>query len=60
MYFVYLDIIETFDTVSHNIFIMKLRRCEIDQCTVRWNENCLTSRAQRVVISGTVSLVACN
>lgn len=29
MYLVYLDIIETFDTVSHNIFIMKLRRCEI-------------------------------
>jgi len=40
------------NAVSHNIFVMKLRKCGIDECTVRWTENWLTGRAQRAVISG--------
>jgi len=32
-----------------------LRKCGIDEWTVRWVENWLTGRAQRVVISGTES-----
>ena len=28
---IYLDIIKAFDTVSHNILIMKLRKCGIDE-----------------------------
>jgi len=49
---VYLDFSKAFDTVSHNILIGKLRRCGLDKQTVRWIENWLNGRAQRVVTSG--------
>ncbi|GAB0207907.1 mitochondrial enolase superfamily member 1 [Grus japonensis] len=52
---VYLDLSKAFDTVSHNIFIGKLRKCGLDEWTVRWVENWLNGRAQRIVISGTES-----
>ncbi|GAB0209450.1 mitochondrial enolase superfamily member 1 [Grus japonensis] len=48
-----LDFSKAFDTVSHNILIGKLRKCGLDEWTVRWVENWLNGRAQRVVISGT-------
>ena len=48
---VYFDFSRTVDTVSHNILIVKLRKCGIDEWTVRWIENWLTGRAQRVVSS---------
>ena len=46
---------KTFDTVSHNILVMKLRKCGIDEWTVRWIETCLTGRVQRAVMSHTES-----
>ncbi|GAB0209372.1 mitochondrial enolase superfamily member 1 [Grus japonensis] len=46
---------KAFDTVSHNILIGKLRKCGLDEWTVRWVENWLNGRAQRVVISGAES-----
>ena len=52
---IYLDFHKAFDTVSHNILIMKLRKFGIDEWTVRWVENWLTGQAQRVVISGAES-----
>ncbi|GAB0209185.1 mitochondrial enolase superfamily member 1 [Grus japonensis] len=52
---VYLDFSKAFDTVSHNILIGKLRKCGLDEWTVRWIENWLNGRAQRVVISGAES-----
>uniref|UniRef100_A0A8B9PDQ9 Reverse transcriptase domain-containing protein n=1 Tax=Apteryx owenii TaxID=8824 RepID=A0A8B9PDQ9_APTOW len=52
---VYLDFSKAFDTVSHSILIDKLRKCGLDEWTVRWIENWLNGRAQRVVISGTES-----
>ncbi|PKU43614.1 rna-directed dna polymerase from mobile element jockey-like [Limosa lapponica baueri] len=52
---VYLDFSEAFDTVSHSILIGKLRKCGLDEWTVRWIENWLKDRAQRVVIRGTES-----
>ena len=45
---VYLDFSKAFDTVSHNILVDKLRIYWIDECTVRWTENWLIHRAQRV------------
>ncbi|GAB0176464.1 mitochondrial enolase superfamily member 1 [Grus japonensis] len=48
---VYLDFSKAFDTVSHNILTGKLRKCGLDEWTVRWIENWLNGRAQRVVIS---------
>ena len=47
----YLYFSEAFDTVSHKILVMKLRKCGIDECTVRWIENWLTGRAHCIVIS---------
>ncbi|GAB0179879.1 mitochondrial enolase superfamily member 1 [Grus japonensis] len=52
---VYLDFSKVFDIISHNILIGKLRTCGLDEWTVRWVENWLNVRAQRVVISGTES-----
>jgi len=48
----YLDFSKAFHTVSHNILLGKLRKCELDERSVRWLENWLNGRAQRVVISG--------
>ena len=51
----YLDFSKAFDTVSHGILLAKLRKCGIEEWTVRWVENWLTGRAQRVVIGGAES-----
>ncbi|GAB0183305.1 mitochondrial enolase superfamily member 1 [Grus japonensis] len=52
---VYLDFSKVFDTVSHNILIGKLRKYGLDEWRVRWIENWLNGRAQRVVISSAES-----
>ncbi|PKU35648.1 rna-directed dna polymerase from mobile element jockey- hypothetical protein [Limosa lapponica baueri] len=52
---VYLVFSKAFDTVSHSILIAKLRKRGLDEWTVRWIENWLKDRAQRIVISGTES-----
>jgi len=40
---VYLDFSKAFDTVSHNILLGKLRKCGLDEWSVRWIENWLNS-----------------
>jgi len=35
----HLDFRKAFDTASHNILVVKLRKCGIDEWTVRWIEN---------------------
>ena len=58
---VYLDLSKAFDTASRNLLIGKLRQFGLHECTVRWIENWLNGRAQRVVISGAgSSLKACS
>jgi len=52
---VYLDFSKAFDTVSHDILLGKLRKCGLDEWSVRWIETWLNGRTQRVVISGTES-----
>jgi len=47
---VYLDFSKAFDTVFHNILLGKLRKCGLEKWTVKWIENWLNGRAQRVVI----------
>ncbi|PKU46085.1 rna-directed dna polymerase from mobile element jockey-like [Limosa lapponica baueri] len=49
---IYPDFSKAFDTVSHNILIRKLRKCGLDEGAVRWIENWLCDRTQRVVING--------
>lgn len=50
---VYLDFSIVSDTVSHNIFIDKLRKYELDEQMVTWTENWLSSQGQSVAINGT-------
>jgi len=52
---VYLDFSKAFDTVSHNILLDKLRKCGLDEWSVRWIENWLNGRTQRAVVSGAES-----
>jgi len=52
---VYLDFSKAFDTVCHNILLGKLRKCGLDEWWVRWIENWLNGRTQRVVISSAES-----
>ena len=54
----YLDLSKAFDAVSHNILMHKLRKCGLDEWTVRGTENWLNGRAQRVVINGRIQLEA--
>ena len=48
---VYLDFSKAFNTVSRNILLRYLRKCGLDEWLVRWTENWLNGRAQRIVIS---------
>ena len=41
---VYLGFSKAFDTISHSIPMMKLRKSGMNEWTVRWTENCLTGR----------------
>ena len=52
---VYLDFNKAFDRVSHNILLGKLRKCGMDEWSVRWTENWLNGRAQRIGFSSTES-----
>ena len=47
---VYVDFSTAFDAVSHDILVMKLSKCGIDEWTVRWAASWLSGRAQRVVM----------
>jgi len=52
---VYLDFSKNFDTVSNNILTGELRKCGLDEWSVRWIETWLNGRTLRVVISGAES-----
>jgi len=52
---VYLDFSKAFNTVSHNVLLGKLRKCGLDEWLVRWTENWMSGRTQRVVVSGAES-----
>ncbi|KAK4816570.1 hypothetical protein QYF61_017960 [Mycteria americana] len=52
---VYLDFSKAFDTVSHSILLEKLAAYGLDGHTLRWVENWLDGRAQRVVVNGVYS-----
>jgi len=52
---VYLDFSKAFSTVSQDILLGKLRNCGLDEWSVRWVENWLNGRTQRVVITGAES-----
>jgi len=45
---VYLEVSKAFGTVSRDILLVKLRKCGLDEWSVRWIENWLNGRAQRL------------
>ena len=48
-----LNFSKAFDIVACNILIGKLKKCRLDEWSVRWIENWLNGRTQRLVIGGT-------
>jgi len=52
---VYLGLSKAFGTVSQNILLGKLRKCGLEEWSVRWLENWLNGRAPRVGISSAES-----
>ena len=52
---VYLDFAKAFDKVDHNILLNKLKNLGFDGKTLRWIQNFLEDRIQRVVVNGKLS-----
>jgi len=50
-----LDFTKAFNTVSHYVLLGKLRKCGLEEWSVKWIENWLNGKTQRVVISGAES-----
>ena len=42
----YFDFTKAFDPISHDTLAVKLRKCGIDEWTLRWIDNWLTDIAQ--------------
>lgn len=53
---VYFDLGKAFDTVSYKILVTKLRKCGINERTVRWVENWLADGAQSCAVVQSSSL----
>lgn len=52
---IYLDFAKAFDSVDHNILLAKLRVYEVSGQLLAWFTDCLTGRAQRVVLDDAAS-----
>ena len=49
---VFLDLAKAFDKVPHNLLVHKLRGKQVSDEVVKWTENWLDKRTQRVVLNG--------
>lgn len=52
---VFLDLQKAFDTVDHNVLLMKLKRYGFDPDSTKWFSSFLTNRQQRCAANGTLS-----
>ena len=50
-----LDFSKAFDKVPHQRLLTKMKRLGVDNLTLKWVENFLTQRTQRVVVEGATS-----
>jgi len=55
MHVVYMNFSKAFDIVCHDILLGKLRKCALDEWSVKWIENWVNGRTQRAVISSAES-----
>ncbi len=52
---IFLDLKKAFDTVPHNILLLKLEKMGITGTELLWFSNYLSNRKQRVEVNGTLS-----
>jgi hypothetical protein len=52
---IFLDLKKAFDTVPHNILLLKLEKMGITGTELLWFSNYLSNRTQRVEVNGTLS-----
>uniref|UniRef100_A0A8B9I876 Reverse transcriptase domain-containing protein n=1 Tax=Anser brachyrhynchus TaxID=132585 RepID=A0A8B9I876_9AVES len=52
---IFLDFSKAFDTVSHRILLDKMSSIQLDKNIIRWVNNWLMGRAQKVVVNGSTS-----
>ena len=56
MQYVYLDFQKTFDKVSHEKLVLKMKRMGLEDEIVLWIGNWLSDRSQWVVLNGTCGI----
>ncbi|KAK4826970.1 hypothetical protein QYF61_012911 [Mycteria americana] len=51
----FLDLSKAFDAVSHSIFLDKMSSTQLDKSIIRWVNNWVMGRAQKVTVNGVTS-----
>ena len=52
---VFIDLKKAFDTIDHEIILLKLRNYGVDSASLKWFESYLTNRRQKCKVNGQLS-----